>query len=102
MIDWTELSHCRTRARCRECLTGAFEGTSTAEKYDIPEECPHGVTLDNLPESKSAQSNVRHSKDCIHVGDRHPARSCHRRCEKYEVYMTYRKCHDRECYEEAT
>lgn len=51
-IDWTKTAHCQTRAHCKECLTGAYKGTTTEERYDIPEECPFGVTLDDLPEPK--------------------------------------------------
>jgi len=58
-VKWTQTAHCQTRAHCRECLTGAYEGTTTEERYDIPDECPFGITLDELPEPKETRSDGR-------------------------------------------
>lgn len=108
--SWIDTHHCKSRVRCKECLSGAFEDTSTTEKYNIPEECPFGITLNNLPASsgnkqkadsnknehtaQSTQSEIR----CKHIGKKHEIRPCMRWCNKHKLYIKYSNCEKRDCY----
>lgn len=46
---WIESAACKSRAHCRNCLTENL-GNALTQQYDIPDECPFGMTLDNPTE----------------------------------------------------
>ncbi len=46
-VKWTQTAHCPwpdeeklPGAHCETCRSGGFEGTTTEERYEIPDECP--------------------------------------------------------------
>ena len=47
---FTETAHCMTRVHCAACRGDENFRNSLMQAFDWDGECPHGYTLDNLPE----------------------------------------------------
>ena len=47
---FTETAHCTSRVHCEVCRTDERFRDSLMQTHDWDGECPHGYTVDNLPE----------------------------------------------------